>query len=188
MDTIGDGLAREYSMKTFVSILASAVLLAPAVADAETVYRCVQNGKTIFTDDPVDSSCGSIDLQVHHPSPEDLARLHEEKRLQAEEERMEREEAQREELIRAQVDAARAAQRSAEAQRRLAEEQARRARQQTYPSPYPMVWPGYGYTLPGPYLRPPVIAPQPPILVPRHSTPNYPYAPDQISVGNPGKR
>ncbi len=182
-------------MKVLVSSMMTPLilpfLLAVPSAHADTIYQCVENGRALFTDEPSKPSCKPLNLQIPQPNPEDLARLQEKKRQQAERDRLEREEADRERLIRAQTEAARAAERQAEAQRRLAEEQAKQNRQREYyPSLYPFYGPAYGY----PYLQhrhplyAPAFRPQAPITPAKPSTPNYPYAPDQISVGRPAKK
>lgn len=167
-------------MRTAIAILAS-ILLSLSPAGADTVYRCIQDGRTIFSDQPAAASCTPMDLKVTEPSPEEMARLEEKKRLATEQEREEREQAARDRLLRAQVDAARAAERQAEAQRRLAEQQALEAERQRAASPY-VIWPGYGY----PYVRPlppPGHPHPPPGAAVRPPSGNYPYGPDRSSVG-----
>lgn len=172
-------------MKALISILASVILLILPAARADTVYRCVQNGKLLFTDEPAGSSCEPLHLQVPQPNPEDLARWQEKKRQRAEQERLEQDEAERRQLLQAQVDAARAAARQAEAQRRLAERQAGETRRQGYSLPYFSYWPGYGHPFPHPRPPyPPIFRPPPPAPI-KPPTPDYPYAPDRISVGRP---
>ncbi len=166
-------------MKTLISIFVSALLLAPQAAPAGTVYRCMQNGKPIFTDEP-GPNCEPLNLQVIQPNPEDVARMEEKKRLDTEQERARQEQMDRERMIRAQEDAARAAEQQAEAQRRLVAQRALEAQRGAYsPSYYPGFWPGLGYP-----LRPiaPGLPPPPPFIdspVP----PNYPYGADRIGVG-----
>jgi hypothetical protein len=168
-------------MKTSVSILASALFLSPLPAGADPVYRCLRDGKTVFSDEPVADSCTPMDLQIHPPSPEEVARIEEQKRLAAERDREEREQAARDRLMQAQTDAARAAERQAEAQRRLAEQQALESERQQAAEPY-VILPGYSY----PYIRPfpvPDHPLHPPDVPVRPPSGNYPYGADQVTVG-----
>lgn len=136
-------------MKRYIAILASTLILPLPPANADAVYRCMNEGRIVFSDQRLTAACTSIDLKVSEPSPEEVARQEEKKRIAAEQEREEQEQAARDRLIQAQIDAAQAAERQAEAQRRLAEQQALDSERQKPPAPY-VIWPGYGY----PYARP----------------------------------
>jgi len=173
-------------MKAISSILFSALAAVPVAVHADPVYRCVQNGVTVFTDDPTGPSCTRMDLQVYQPSPEELARIEQQKRLQAEQERAAQAQAAKDRLYQAQMEAARAQQQQAQAMQNLANQQAfaaqqRQAMQLMEPEPYG-IWGGY-YS---PYSRPFPIPDRPlyPGKVPlQPPSGNYPYGADQITVG-----
>jgi hypothetical protein len=165
----------------FLSMLASALMFAALAANADTVYRCIQGGRTVFSDTPVADSCAPLDLKVQQPNPEEVARAEEQKRRAAERNREEREQAAMDRLLQAQTEAARAAARQAEAQRRLAEQQALATQRPLTAEPY-AIWPGYGYPYqrPFPVPTPPLYPPQVPVRPP---TGNYPYGVDRSTVG-----
>jgi hypothetical protein len=166
-------------MKPLLPILAAAALLVPPAAPADPAYRCLRDGKTVFTDEP-GPDCQPLDLKVIQPDPQELARLQEKKRLEEELEREDQERLDRERAIRAQERSARAAERQAELQRRLLDQQAQQSQRDDSRSYYPGGWPyGYGYGYP---VRP--IGPRPPVVTPpSRPAPGYPYGPEQIGVG-----
>ncbi|CAL1240255.1 hypothetical protein [Candidatus Methylocalor cossyra] len=149
-------------------------------AGADTVYRCVQNGKTIFSDTPVAGSCVPLEIKVPQADPAELARLEEKKRQEAERDRREREQAEQERAIRAQEASARAMARLAEAQRQLAEQRAREAQP---PPAWTYPWLYYPHA-----LRPPHYYPHPPFW---HRPPPTPGPPgggvDRISPRGPAR-
>ena len=163
-------------------------LAATSAAEGDTVYRCLQDGKPIFTDAP-GPGCQPLNLQVVRPSPEEVARLEEKKRQEEAQAREEQARIDRERVIRAQEEAARAAEIQAQAQRRLAEQREREAEQPRYfqPNPPYYYYPGGVVTGGYPaYPRPPLL-PNPPIANPPQA-PGYPYAPDRATVGGGGRR
>jgi hypothetical protein len=178
-----------------VLILAALGLAAPA-ARAEPVYRCVKNGKTVFTDSPSDPSCQPLDLKVQQPDPAEVARIEEQKRIAAEQDRAAQEQAEQDRVRNAQIQAAQAEARAANAQRRWTEQQIEdRQFRDTLNGGYGYGygygyggWPGYvnpGYPVQLPYPHPlPPLTPFPPgggSLGPQRPTPNYPYPPSQMS-------
>jgi hypothetical protein len=73
-------------MKAAAAALLAALLTAPpAPAAAETVFRCDENGKTIFTQNPSGASCQPLELKVIEPDPEEAARQRRESELWNEE-------------------------------------------------------------------------------------------------------
>lgn len=170
-------------MKALVSILISAALTAPVIAEASTVYQCLKNGQPVFTDEATDPTCKPVNLQVIEPSPDDVARALEKKRQQTEQAQSAREAAQRDAVIRAQVDAARAAERLAEEQRRRVRQlEEMDAKRQANPDRY-WWYPGYGTLSPGHRAYPPAYSQPLPVAPPaRPSTPDYPYRPDRATV------
>ena len=159
-------------MKPLFAIAALALL--PALADADPpVYRCQQNGRTIFTDGPVNTSCQLIQLQVYQPDPAEVARIEEQKRLAAEQDRLNQQQAEKDRLLQAETRAAVAEARAADARRQLTyqlsdDESMRSALDGGYGYGYE-VWtayryPGYGYGYGygyGPVIGTPLPAPYP---------------------------
>lgn len=159
-----------------------------ALLAAPPVFRCNEDGRTIFTSTPSSANCLPIKLNVSEPNPLDVSRA---QTARMEAERREQEQAEAEErarLIRAQQEEALANARAAEAQRELAREQARQefANRQQQEDRYvypiggyygPVVSGGYpnGYAIHGvPVLTPQVVPtqiippapPRPPAMAP----------------------
>lgn len=115
---------------------------------AENVYKCVADGNVTYSSNAASGNCQKVDLQVSQPSPEELARLAAEKKLQQEADDKAAEQEREERLVRAKELDAQAAWRRAVA----AEEQARLMREQEQASQawgyyYPSWW-GYGVERP----------------------------------------
>lgn len=102
-----------------------AALLAGATAGADDVYRCKKDGKTVYSESPVNGVCSLLELKNTEPSAEELARQQEALQQQQALQHSEEEKAREERGVRAAEAAARAAERQAEA----AEEQARYQRE-----------------------------------------------------------
>ena len=59
-------------------VLLAGIMIAPAEAD--NVYRCIQNGVPAFSRNGADPSCQPIDVNPYEPDPESTARQKEELR------------------------------------------------------------------------------------------------------------
>ena len=107
-----------------------------SLSSAETVYKCVSNGKISYRANPPanDGQCEQTVIREDGPSPEELARLLEQKRLRQEEDRKANEAALKEREIRAkELEAAAAARRA-----RATEEELRWLKENP-PTPPPVV-------------------------------------------------
>jgi hypothetical protein len=181
----------------FALLAALGWLVAPDLP-AEPVYRCIQNGKIVFTDGPVDPSCQKVDLKVYQPDPAEVARLEEQKRIAAEQERAAQAQAEQDRLLQAQTQAAQAQARAANAQRQWVEQQTQDRQIQDAldgnfaPSYGYGYYGGYGYGYPYGYYGgaisgrpvpvPPLGTGQRPPFRPQ-GTPNYPYGADLMRPG-----
>lgn len=149
--------------------LATLMLTLPGPASADTVYKCIRNGKPSYTTKPLgsDSQCQEASLRDDEPDPAALAKALEDKKRREEADKAAYDAALKEREIRAKETEAAAAARNA----RAAEEQLRLLRQQpqaeplnpmlVYPYYYPPYWGGGGGI-----GRPPV-QPHPPVVQPR---------------------
>jgi len=145
----------------------AAALSCPAFA-ADSVYKCVKDGKTSYYEKPpAEGQCQETPIRDDGPSPADLARMQEEKLRKQEEERREREADLKEREIRAkEIEAAAAARRARaeEAQILLQPE----PQYVPYPTQgyFPYWGGGFGRPLPPPSPRPPMAPPRPPNIAP----------------------
>lgn len=98
-----------------IPIIAFAMLLASVTAQAEEVYLCKQNGKTIYTATPMAGQCQLLNLKVAEPSAEELERQKQVQQRQAAQQQMEEKQILEERKVRAEEAAARAAERQARA-------------------------------------------------------------------------
>ena len=144
-----------------------------SVSSAEDVYKCVKNGKTSYRANPSanDGQCQQTVIRDDGPSPEELARLLEQKKLRQEEDRKANEAALKEREVRAkELEAAAAAQRA-----RATEEELRSLKQTPPPviiyPPYYPYWRG----LPIP-MTPPLGNP----VQPHHPSYEVPGGPSPI--------
>jgi len=116
--------------------VAAGVALPGGVSGAETVYKCVKDGKALYTANPRSADGECQETKIEKQRPEDFARAIEEKRQRLEEERIADEQRLREREVRAKEQEAAASARRAKA----LEEQLlfqRQAPQATYPETYP---------------------------------------------------
>lgn len=150
------------------------------------VYRCLQNGKTVFTDTPIDASCHPFHLDVLTPNPAEVARMEEEERRAVERAAADREQAERDRLLRAQTEAAIAQTQVADAQRRWVEQRSDEDRLRDAMNAYGSRY-GFGFGLPILTPWPPPLLPLPPTPTPPPPvTPVYPYGVDRIApAGTP---
>lgn len=152
-----------------IAALAAVALSCPVFA-ADSVYKCVKDGKTSYYEKPpMDGQCQETPIRDDGPSPADLARMQEEKLRKQEEERKDQEAALREREIRAkEIEAAAAARRA------RAEETQILLQPEPQYVPYPTqgyfpYWQGgFGRPLPplSPSPRPPMVSPHPPNIAP----------------------
>lgn len=166
-------------MKTLALGLLSAVLAVPLTVGADSVFRCTENGRTVFTDKPDGASCNSVEIEIRQPDPEEIARMQREKEQAAERNQAEREQEHREQLLRAQQAEAEANARLADTQRRLAEQQSRESQ-----APAPVYQPGSIWPVaPGFGGHPTEPLPTHPAPPAQPSSPAYPYGSERIGVG-----
>ncbi|MCX7111146.1 MAG: DUF4124 domain-containing protein [Proteobacteria bacterium] len=143
---------RNHTAKTCIGTGSILVLLVCAQATgADTVYKCVKNGKISYSSNPSDKNgqCQQTVIRDDGPNPEDLARLLEQKKLRQEEENKANEAALKEREVRAKEMEAVAAARRA----RAVEDELLLLRQTPPPPPpvvgFPFYYP-YGGGIPGP--------------------------------------
>lgn len=131
---------------------------------ADTVYKCVNDGKVIYTANPSSKNgqCQQTVIRDNGPNPEELARLLEQKKQRQEEEKIANEAALKEREIRAKEIEAAAIARRAQA----AEEELRLLKRTPAQPPAPVV----GYPLYYPYwgIGPNPIQPYPPNGIQHH--------------------
>jgi hypothetical protein len=140
----------------FPPLAALVIALSAPSAIAEEVYKCVVNGKVNYTANPTASSgsCQPTAIRNDGPSPEEYARLLEDKKLRQEQDRKAEEAALKEREVRAKELEAHATARRAQ----VAEEQLELLRQSSpydpdavyYPQTYPYYYGGTGYQRPQP--------------------------------------
>lgn len=109
-----------------------AILLVSAAANAESVYQCKKDGKTLFSASPTGGDCQLLELKTAEPSAEERQRLQQEQANKAAQRQAEEGTAREERKVRAEEAAARAAEaaaRAEERQARAAEAQARYQRE-----------------------------------------------------------
>lgn len=115
--------------------------LSGGTASAEDIYKCVSNGKTIYTADPRPSNgdCQQTSIRNDEPSPDDLARALAEQQLRREQDAKDRQANLKEREVLAQERAAAAAARRARAveQALLQGRQYQPYYEPTYLFPYP---------------------------------------------------
>jgi len=130
--------------------------LIPALVDAETVFKCVKDGKASYTANPKGSDGQCQETKIEEQNPADLARALEEKRLRQEEDRKADEALLKEREVRAkELEAAASARRA-----RALEEQLLLQQQSQQYAPPAVVYPYAYYPYWGGGLRP--IQPVPP--------------------------
>lgn len=139
-------MGRSRPKPTYFALVSLATLCfafsGPATS-ANTVFKCVKDGKTNYTSDPkpTDGQCAAEVIRDEGPSPEELARLLQEKKLRQEEEAQQEEAALKEREVRAKELEA-----DAESRRARAVENALLRRQTQ-----PMATPNFGYQPTYPY-------------------------------------
>jgi hypothetical protein len=152
---------------TAVLVAAALPLVFPASA-ADSVYKCVVNGKTHYMSSPpaAGGDCKQTEILDDGPKPEDLARLLDEKKRKQEQERVANDAAIREREIRAKEIEAVAALRRARAE----ELQVLMQQQQpAYTQSSPFFWGGI------------IVHPLPPVHKPPSPPPAYPPLPLRLS-------
>ncbi len=58
--------------RAFITLLVSTVI--PCAAGAEAVFRCLENGRMVFTDTATGLSCQRLDLKVYQPDSGEITR------------------------------------------------------------------------------------------------------------------
>lgn len=157
---------------TLCLLLIFSVISFPLAADS--VYRCEQNGKIVFSDRALMSSCVTHEFQVVPANPLEAMRIEMEmenaRRIEEEQKAAEQEQRQQEQLIESQMQAAKAMRQQAEAQRQLTQQLMET--QRAVPTIPPVMW--HGHVSPYPHPSYPTIPPAPGIypgvrdIVPHH--------------------
>jgi hypothetical protein len=151
------------NLKLTVVLVAAALPFVFPASAADSVYKCVVNGKTHYRSSPpaAGGDCKQTEILDDGPKPEELARLLDEKKRKQEQERVANEAAIKEREIRAkEIEAAAALRRARAEELQILMQQQQPAYTQSYP--YPYYWGGGiirplppAPTLPSPPARPP---------------------------------